>query len=195
MACGPWLLICGTQALEWARRIPPGRHIVGRDADAHVRVAHRSVSRKHAEIVYDEKQLTLRDLGSRNGTFVGDNRIVMSAFTAGDTLRFGNVALDVLATLDGIQLTIDDDGETDPKRQDGSTALDAVLDLLSPTDGLVLRALLDGLAEKQVAARLEMTNQTVHWRVKRVYRALGVHSRAQLSALLPAVRQATPRQT
>jgi DNA-binding CsgD family transcriptional regulator len=44
--------------------------------------------------------------------------------------------------------------------------------------------MLAGLTEKQVAARLNVNEHTVHWYVKWIYRFFRVHSRAQLSARL-----------
>ena len=180
----PWLLICGVKSSEWAYHIRAGSQFVGRDNECGVQLNHRSVSRRHAEIVFDKNQLIVRDLQSTNSTFVNDERVVISRFVAGDTLRFGSVTLDVLATLDGVRLATDDgEEETEPRTEDRGAGIEAVIEILSPTDGKVLRLLLDGLPEKQVARELELTKQTVHWRVKRVYRALGVHSRAELSAL------------
>ena len=184
MTHGPWLLICGVKSSEWVYHIRAGKQLVGRDTECGVRLNHRSVSRRHAEIVFGKKQLIVRDLQSTNRTFVNDEHVVVSRFVAGDTLRFGSVTLDVLASLEGLRLATDDaDEETEPRPEDRGAGIEGVFELLSPTDRKVLRLLLDGLPEKQVAGELELTEQTVHWRVKRVYRALGVHSRAQLSAL------------
>ncbi|GAB3839190.1 LuxR C-terminal-related transcriptional regulator [Hymenobacter jeollabukensis] len=52
--------------------------------------------------------------------------------------------------------------------------------LLSAREQQVLQALLDGLSEKQVAARLTLSPDTVHTYVKRLYDKLRVNSRAEL---------------
>lgn len=52
-----------------------GENLVGRDADARVYLDHPSVSRRHAIISIHRGRTLLRDLGSRNGTFVDGRRI------------------------------------------------------------------------------------------------------------------------
>src|SRR4030095_6331218 len=49
-----------------------GVAIVGRSASAQIFIDDPSVSRQHAELSAGERSLRLRDLGSRNGTRVGD---------------------------------------------------------------------------------------------------------------------------
>lgn len=63
------------------------------------------------------------------------------------------------------------------------------LQRLGPVNGLpprvrpVLRQLLGGKSEKEIAADLRLTRHTVHTYVKIIYRTLRVHSRAELMAL------------
>ncbi|MDR1332286.1 MAG: FHA domain-containing protein [Tannerella sp.] len=47
-----------------------GRILIGRDANCNIRFKDRSVSRQHCEITIDIPRLTIRDLGSTNGTFL-----------------------------------------------------------------------------------------------------------------------------
>jgi hypothetical protein len=44
--------------------------IVGREADSDIQVDDRQVSRRHAEIAQTQEGYTIRDLGSKNGTFL-----------------------------------------------------------------------------------------------------------------------------
>ncbi|WP_051718409.1 response regulator transcription factor [Hymenobacter sp. IS2118] len=53
-------------------------------------------------------------------------------------------------------------------------------ELLSPRETEVLQALTEGLSEKQVAARLNLSPDTVHTYVKRLYDKLKVRSRGEL---------------
>lgn len=55
-------------------------------------------------------------------------------------------------------------------------------ELLSAREQEVLRLLVDGLSEKQVAARLILSPETVHTYVKRLYGKLRVRSRGELLA-------------
>lgn len=57
---------------EYDLRLPA---IVGRSRTADIKLAHPLVSRKHCEIFESDGQLAVRDLGSLNGTFVGEERI------------------------------------------------------------------------------------------------------------------------
>jgi pSer/pThr/pTyr-binding forkhead associated (FHA) protein len=60
------------QASEFPLSLPA---IVGRSRAADVKLGHALVSRKHCELFEADGQLVVRDLGSLNGTFVGDTRI------------------------------------------------------------------------------------------------------------------------
>ena len=52
------------------------------------------VSRRHARIVVDENRAVLEDLGSKNGTFVGDARLEGPRILKdGDTFRLGRLLL------------------------------------------------------------------------------------------------------
>ncbi|MEZ6056183.1 MAG: FHA domain-containing protein [Planctomycetaceae bacterium] len=51
-------------------RLSPGELVVGRDEKAGIRVASSEVSRAHCVFITTETGVVLKDLGSRNGTFV-----------------------------------------------------------------------------------------------------------------------------
>ena len=64
--------------LVWGRReisLEPGDNLIGRDPEAVVWIDDESVSRRHARISIDDGGATIQDLGSKNGTAVGDKRI------------------------------------------------------------------------------------------------------------------------
>ncbi|GJM19172.1 MAG: hypothetical protein DHS20C14_13850 [Phycisphaeraceae bacterium] len=64
--------------------------VFGRGEDCTVRVPAGSVSRTHCTItVSDEGSITIRDLGSSNGTFVNQERIDERSLSAGDLVSFG----------------------------------------------------------------------------------------------------------
>ncbi len=68
---------------------------IGRNSDTTISIAHRSVSRQHAEILYMQRgQYAIRDTGSSNGTFLNDTRLASRDITAlhpNDVLRFGDI--------------------------------------------------------------------------------------------------------
>ena len=68
--------------------------MVGRQVGAYLLIDHASVSRRHAEISYANKQYILRDLGSSNGTFLNDVRLetdTVYILKPDDRVRFGKV--------------------------------------------------------------------------------------------------------
>lgn len=74
--------------------IRPGfDQIVGRDASADVTVPDPNVSRRHARITRDAAGVWLEDLGSTNGTYVNDHRLVERyRLHDGDRVKIGNAA-------------------------------------------------------------------------------------------------------
>jgi pSer/pThr/pTyr-binding forkhead associated (FHA) protein len=71
-------------------KLPSGESLVGRDEVAGIRIASEEVSRTHCLIISNESGLRVRDLGSRNGTFVNGKPIVGEVtLSAGDLLVIG----------------------------------------------------------------------------------------------------------
>jgi DNA-binding winged helix-turn-helix (wHTH) protein len=71
-----------------------GASIVGRDPSCEIWLDHATVSRRHARIVASRSRVELEDLGSKNGTQVGDAPLTgTTALRDGDELRFGQVLL------------------------------------------------------------------------------------------------------
>lgn len=66
-----WLLFAGRKVM-----LAEGENIVGRDPAVQVHVDDANVSRRHARLVVTDDHVTLEDLGSKNGTVVGQERAV-----------------------------------------------------------------------------------------------------------------------
>lgn len=85
----------GRFAIDWGTRsyeLKPGLNLLGRDESANVRIDSAGVSRTHAAIVIRGEEATLEDRESKNGTFVGDERIVEPrTLASGDVVRLGSV--------------------------------------------------------------------------------------------------------
>ena len=71
------------------------RCTVGSAEGAGVQIAQRTVSRLHAELEPRDDGLWVRDLDSRNGSFVNDVRVIEARIPPGGTLRLGAVGIAV----------------------------------------------------------------------------------------------------
>ena len=74
-------------------RLAPGCNRVGREGDVEILFPHPSVSRQHCELWLTEDAVLVRDLGSRNGTFVDGNEVTEAQIFTGQTLRLGDIEL------------------------------------------------------------------------------------------------------
>ena len=83
----PYLVGAGGQRFD----LPGGAPVrLGRALDNDIVVADASVSRHHASIEARNGSFVLRDLGSQNGTWIGERRITEAALGPGDLLRLGD---------------------------------------------------------------------------------------------------------
>jgi len=67
-----------------------GLNRVGRDAVNEIMIESEDVSRRHAELVVQDGQVIVRDLGSTNGTFVNGLKITRKSIQPGTSLCFGS---------------------------------------------------------------------------------------------------------
>ncbi len=65
------------------------RTVIGRQTDCEVRVPTPGISRHHCEILIDDDNATVRDLGSSNGTWVNQDRVESHELKAGDLISLG----------------------------------------------------------------------------------------------------------
>jgi DNA-binding winged helix-turn-helix (wHTH) protein len=83
--------------LVWASRQIPvteGEHVLGRAPDASVWIDAPGISRHHARLVLDGQHAILEDLGSKNGTYVGEERVTAPRrLDDGDQIRLGPVVI------------------------------------------------------------------------------------------------------
>jgi pSer/pThr/pTyr-binding forkhead associated (FHA) protein len=89
------------------------RTLVGRLDDCQVRIRSGKISRHHCEIRNDGESLTLKDLGSSNGTFLNQEKIDEVELKAGDLIAVGSLVF--LVQLNGNP----DEFEPDLLYQDG----------------------------------------------------------------------------
>lgn len=78
-------------------RIPPPKFLIGRGEDCQLRPKSDLISRHHCVLMVDEESVAIRDLGSRNGTFVNDERLFGEVeLKTGDRIKFGPLEFDVV---------------------------------------------------------------------------------------------------
>jgi hypothetical protein len=73
-----------------------GRTLVGRSPECAIFLDDVTVSRRHAEIIRDGDTLTIRDLGSLNGTYVNRKRIESAVLENDDEVQVGKYRLTFL---------------------------------------------------------------------------------------------------
>jgi DNA-binding winged helix-turn-helix (wHTH) protein len=94
-----------------------GVNLIGRDSGAVLCLDASSVSRRHAEIVVGEGAASLRDLGSKNGTYRGEARVSGEVELAdGDEIRIGTVRVLFRATTRESTLTASSSAAATPPR-------------------------------------------------------------------------------
>jgi diguanylate cyclase (GGDEF)-like protein len=84
-------------------RLPP-RALIGRDRGADAAIEDESISRVHARIVRSENGNTLEDLGSVNGTALGDTPVLgVVPLAYGDHIRIGHHTVAELVLVDELE--------------------------------------------------------------------------------------------
>ena len=80
-----WLLVSGRPIV-----LAAGENLIGRDPRAAVCLDYAGVSRRHARVLLDADGAMLEDLGSKNGTRLGDAPVTTAvALRDGDSIRVG----------------------------------------------------------------------------------------------------------
>ncbi len=79
--------------------LPSTTTVMGRRSDCDLVIRLKQVSKRHCQIVSDNGTLHVRDLGSRNGTFLNNEKIEEKDAEPGDYLRIG--PLTFLLQIDG----------------------------------------------------------------------------------------------
>ncbi len=78
-------------------RIPDNQFIIGRGDDCHLRPKSDAISRQHCIIIVSESQVLVRDLKSKNGTYVNGDRIEGDRIVkVGDHVKVGPLEFEML---------------------------------------------------------------------------------------------------
>jgi pSer/pThr/pTyr-binding forkhead associated (FHA) protein len=111
-----------------AHKVPPGASVIGRQEGCQLQVRSSQVSRRHCELIDKDDTLTVKDLGSSNGTFVNGEKVEGSrTLQPGDTLTIGNVTFRI-ERADGAGAA----------RKPGDTAVPEEAPVAAPSDAEVI---------------------------------------------------------
>jgi pSer/pThr/pTyr-binding forkhead associated (FHA) protein len=89
-------------------RLSLSEAIIGRGTDAHVLLLPASVSRRHAVIRVTASRITIEDLGSKNGTFIGVDQVTKAReIRDGDELSIGDVLLKLAVSDEPAEPSVD----------------------------------------------------------------------------------------
>jgi DNA-binding NarL/FixJ family response regulator len=176
-----WLVSTGSIAGNLPFRLSPGDYVVGRSRSADLLIKDFTLSRRHAVLSCKAEVAVVKDLGSKNGTFVNEELADDTAARLGDRIRFGSVTCMLCST-----------AIIPAKSVDGESTFTAAaptgplpdIDGLTPMQQEVLRLVLLGRDENVIAEQLRRSWHTIHTHLKAIYKHFQVHTRAQLVALL-----------
>ncbi len=153
--------------------------LLGRMPTCDIVIDDRSVSRRHAELRTRATGVEICDLNSRNGTYFGALRIHTDLAVPGQIAKFGEIEFIFEISNPSEEETVDPNGTTGCVDQQLVTCEAS----LSTAQHRVMKSVLEGHSEKEIAKLIYLSRHTVHNHIKEIYRKFEVHSRAQLLAL------------
>jgi len=93
---GPAPVCCWLEYRDQRVALNEGEHLIGRGPRSVLFLDSRSVSQNHARVTIARGAVSILDLGSTNGTYVGDERIVSAyVLRGGDRVRVGSVTVTI----------------------------------------------------------------------------------------------------
>ena len=72
-------------------RLKDGAHTIGRSTSTDIQIMHERISRRHALLEISSRGVSVRDLGSSNGTFVNGENVIYSQVRPGDEILLAGV--------------------------------------------------------------------------------------------------------
>jgi diguanylate cyclase (GGDEF)-like protein len=97
----PYLVIIGGDHLGAVHKIVKTPAIIGRGDDADIKIADDGISREHVEVLGEPEHVTVRDLGSTNGTFHNGRKIDEVELVDGDKISIGSTTILKFSYRDG----------------------------------------------------------------------------------------------
>lgn len=111
------LLVVGGKNAGKKIPVAPPKFFIGRGEDCHLQAGSDQVSRHHAVVIVEEGFVAVRDLGSKSGTFVNQERVkTQRELKNGDRLKTGPLEFEV-------ELAVGVGGKKKPKIQNVAEAV------------------------------------------------------------------------
>lgn len=102
------LLVVGGDLNGSIYDLQPGETVVGRNPDCTISLDFHGVSRRHFQVSTLEESTIVTDLGSANGTYLNNEKLVTPTVLArGDVIKIGSIAMKYLPKGDPERLTYD----------------------------------------------------------------------------------------
>lgn len=115
----PKYVLRGVSGVVFGRNIPLlATTTVGRSQECNLQIDETGLSRMHARVIPTGDGVQLEDLGSTNGTFINDRRVVRGVARVGDEIGFDTVRFRLTAS-NQVELAVDEvpEGPTLRSRQ------------------------------------------------------------------------------
>jgi diguanylate cyclase (GGDEF)-like protein len=99
----PYLIVLAGSQVGEMHKLERQRTVVGRGETADLRIPDDGMSREHAEILLDGVRVTVRDLGSTNGTYCNGVSVQATEVADGDKIVLGSTTILKFSHGDGIE--------------------------------------------------------------------------------------------
>jgi DNA-binding CsgD family transcriptional regulator len=178
----PWYLEGRTaDGRRWTIPLSKNPFLIGRSEDCDLSLLDCAVSRRHAEVSYSDRGVSVRDLSSTNGTFVNKLRVKGSTvLRGGDCITFGRLSFLIVSTeehaREAARCTV---FASAASRRQGFAEFYG----LSRREEQTLSLLLQGRSTRAIAQELCVSFGTAKNHTFHVFGKCGVHSRYELIAL------------
>jgi len=97
----PYLVVIGGDNVGAVHKIDKTRAIIGRGREADIRIPDDGISREHVEVLGEPEHVTVRDLGSTNGTFHNGRKVDEVELIDGDKISIGSTTILKFSYRDG----------------------------------------------------------------------------------------------
>jgi DNA-binding CsgD family transcriptional regulator len=176
----PYELTCGT-------------HVIGRSRTCDLMIRESTLSRQHARIWLGKQgEITVEDLHSKNGTFVNEVRVMQQPVRPKSIIGLGEIRVFVSPTSPELSSELAADTSS-AKGYRAISVANLPVESLTPAQRQVFDLIVAGCDELAAAEKLNRSFHTIHLHVQAIFRKLGVHSKAELLALVIQSQHGLPR--